>query len=225
MIIPKYKNHWIVYFDILGFQNYINATVDNESTLLEIVNDYELVLREIEKKTSYYPGHELGCTWFSDTFIIFSKDDGIKSYTIIQQAATHLLATLLYKQIPLRGALSFGKMYINEEKNIFLGPALIEAYKYGEDQNWINFTITPSAKNEILRCGLNPLHHSFTDSSNCFRQMPSEDTYSYTFCSGSASFDSPHISILQSMVQMAPSEAVKKYENTIRHIKRFWKKL
>ena len=51
---------------------------------------------------------------------------------------------LILKEIPVRGSLSIGDLYTLQRKNIFIGKALIDAYEYGEKQNWLGFILTPS---------------------------------------------------------------------------------
>ena len=221
----EYNNSWIVYFDILGFRERVIKSSYNQINLFILFEDYELILKEIREKTSIYKNVNVGHAWFSDTFLIFSKDNSIQSYVILLQCATLLMEKLLYKQIPMRGAISFGQMIIDEEKKIYMGPALIDAYKYAEDQNWINFVITPSAKAEIIKNGLNPSHHNFTENESCFKNLSPLDTYSYTYCRGSANFDSPHIRNLESMKKTVPNEVKIKYDNTINLIKKCWRKI
>jgi len=53
------------------------------------------------------------------------------------------------KGIPLRGAMAFGELYVDKENDIFFGKALVEAYRFGEHQDWIGFLLTPSAEAQM----------------------------------------------------------------------------
>jgi len=101
--------------------------------------------------------------WFSDSFLIYTKDGSEKSYVLIQQVSKHFLESNIYIRVPLRGATSYGDLYMDEENSIFLGHSLIEAYTYCEDQDWINIILTPSATIKAQKMGFTPSHHSFTN--------------------------------------------------------------
>ena len=56
--------------------------------------------------------------------------------------------------------------YADKESNTFFGPALIEAYHYGENQDWIGFVLTPSAINQMtaINCPANKrLNYAYWD--------------------------------------------------------------
>ena len=82
--IPKYKDAWVAFFDILGFKSLIQKS-NTESGLYLIVDNYHEILNDLKKRCSYYEGLELNYTWFSDSFMIYSKDGSEQSYAIIQQ--------------------------------------------------------------------------------------------------------------------------------------------
>lgn len=88
-------------------------------------------------------------TWFSDTFLAYTLDDSYESFISIAHGVSLTCATLVMKRRPLRGALGTGRIYAEQKKNIFVGSGLIDAYKYGEKQNWIGFVITPKAEEKF----------------------------------------------------------------------------
>jgi len=45
--------------------------------------------------------------------------------------------------------MSVGDFYADPKNNIYFGRALIEAYTYGENQDWIGLLLTPSAIEKI----------------------------------------------------------------------------
>jgi hypothetical protein len=50
--------------------------------------------------------------------------------------------------MPLRGAITYGEIYVNTEKNIFLGQALTRAYELEESQQWIGVMIDSNLKDK-----------------------------------------------------------------------------
>jgi len=47
-----------------------------------------------------------------------------------------------------------GELYTQKKKNIFLGRALIDAYEYGEKQNWLGFILTPKVYERLKNTDL-----------------------------------------------------------------------
>ena len=58
--------------------------------------------------------------------------------------AWRLLQLLLGSHFPVRGAVTRGPMYVNEQLNVFLGEALVRAYELEQQQQWIGVAIDPS---------------------------------------------------------------------------------
>jgi hypothetical protein len=108
-----------------------------------IIQDYENILQDLDLKASGKRKFGIDYSWFSDIFLIFAKDDSLESFAFIEKASRLFFQRLILRNIPLRGALTVGELYTQKEKNIFLGKGIIDAYKYGECQNWIGFILTP----------------------------------------------------------------------------------
>jgi hypothetical protein len=57
--------------------------------------------------------------------------------------------SLIQKQIPVRGALSYGEFYVDKKQGVFFGKALVEAYEVAESCNWLGFVLCPSATSRM----------------------------------------------------------------------------
>ncbi|OGP52910.1 MAG: hypothetical protein A2Y65_10165 [Deltaproteobacteria bacterium RBG_13_52_11] len=57
----------------------------------------------------------------------------------------------------MRGALACGGFYADGRNRIYLGEALLEAYEWGENQDWIGFILAPSAASLFDALHLPPL--------------------------------------------------------------------
>ena len=148
-------NCWVAYFDILGFSKRVNELKEHLDVFVKVY--YEDILAEIKgrsRRISQALRNEIRYAWFSDTFIFFSKDAGPQSYISIELLSREFLNSQIYARHPLRGALSVGEFYSEKEKDIFVGPALIDAYKYAERQNWIGFVLTPKACGNLNQHGI-----------------------------------------------------------------------
>ncbi len=149
-------NSWITYFDILGFKQKIS---EFESSYgyghldLFLQNFYGELIEELKSKREYQPD-KVFITWFSDTFIFFTRDNSKESFTHISKPAEHFCQFALKKSWPLRGAIGFGQLYADKPNNIFLGSGLIDAYENAEKQNWIGLVVTPKANGRLGQLGV-----------------------------------------------------------------------
>ncbi len=142
-LAERTRERCLSFFDILGFENLVK-----KKELDLIIAVYKEVLSVLEEKVSKKRIHGIDSAWFSDSFIIYSKDDSKESFGLTEQASRLFFEKMLLKKIPLRGALTIGSLYTQKENNIFLGQAIIDAYNYSEgrnSQNWIGFILTPRA--------------------------------------------------------------------------------
>jgi hypothetical protein len=119
------KNYFIAYFDILGFENMVSQ--DNKKKdliLLTMINDCISNSKEVItlfNKTGNKT--DIKFKVFSDNFVFCTEKD----YTSLLSMIAILQSTFLPYNIFIRGTLSYGKIYFNEE--FIYGKGLIEAYK------------------------------------------------------------------------------------------------
>lgn len=198
-----FPNRWLAYFDILGFSQLIKST--HPDIILELYNE-ALDLFENEKKDT-----GLSSLHFSDTFIFYSSDDTPESYTWIQLVASKFMHSCLKKHIPMRGAITVGEFYVDSEKGIYMGKALIEAYHEAESQDWIGLILTKSAEEKVVgKYALNPAFHNFP-----MVAVPKKNQlHAYSF-KGNTTY---LVNILQQMQDKAPDKDKVKYQNTIDHL-------
>lgn len=132
------KTRWLGYFDLLGTSELIRA---GKATTVFLA--YQDALKELGEWQGRHA--EVNHAWFSDTFILFTEDDSIESFGAIERVCRWFVSSLLLRQIPVRGSMSCGKLYVDHSNSIYLGRALLEAYEWGECQDWIGFLLCPSS--------------------------------------------------------------------------------
>ena len=133
---------WVVYFDLLGAKELIRSR-----HVLEVFTIYAQAIEQASRKL--HSRNVVRHTWFSDTFLMFSENNSISDFAHIEQAARLFAVGLIHRKIPFRGAISCGYFYGDFISNIYFGDALIEAYTYGEIQDWIGFVLCPSAVSRL----------------------------------------------------------------------------
>jgi hypothetical protein len=131
-----YRSYWVAYFDLLGFESRVRAM----PRVWPVLEEYPTVLSEIRGHSA-----EVSCTWFSDTFLFHTPDDACQSFSGIEDACECFFYRMIKKRIPVRGCLTIGDFYEDMSDRVLIGPALIEAYKLVEGQDWLGFVLSPDA--------------------------------------------------------------------------------
>ncbi len=142
-----YTARWVCYLDLLGFTELVK-----KKDWFSVASCYDKAIENCTRDFGFLP--EVEKTWFSDTFLFYSVDSTGSSFAAIEATTRWFIYWLIYWGIPVRGAMSCGDFYADKANNIFFGPALIEAYQYGDNQDWIGFVLSPSAVKQMATIGL-----------------------------------------------------------------------
>lgn len=124
----KYSKKYVLLLDILGFRAIVEQKLKTPD---EIYNIVKLCKDSMTKSNA-----EL--FYFSDTFVLLidppqQSEDTLNTYMIIYYMIIYMLiqnilGALIDNKILVRGALTFGDVYYNENDKILFGPAFIRAY-------------------------------------------------------------------------------------------------
>src|SRR3989338_189212 len=158
MKILAFPDRWIAYFDVLGWKDMVKKVQEGKMTLDFLLTIYQGALRDSEQ---LLPPAKIDHAHFSDTFIFYSMDDTDGSYAWIQSVAKNFIRRGLQNRVPFRGAIAFGGVYADRKSGSYLGPALIEAYKEAEQQDWIGLVLAETAEKKIQGYNLKPQRHQF----------------------------------------------------------------
>jgi hypothetical protein len=139
-------NRWLGYFDLLGVKD-LYKTRNNISIFVAI----STAIEQLKERATAWDNVEY--VWFSDTFIVYTADDSGESFVAIDEISQCFFYFLIDSEIPVRGAMSSDAFYADKENDLFFGKALIEAYEYGEAQDWIGFLLCPSAERRLDQLG------------------------------------------------------------------------
>lgn len=215
----RYRDRWFAYLDLLGFTNLVQS-----GDIEKVLPVYSEALKRMRTACRFGKG-EVGLlnSWFSDTFIIYSRSDSLDDFAHLESAARNFFQLLLLKNIPVRGCISHGKLYSQAKQNVFIGEALIEAHIYGEALDWVGFCLAPSVE-EKLKHDL-PLdkrvHYRKVSDRDILRKAPVDHLYAFAFNNGTVNGKNPYRTALQTMKTDAPPEASQKYVNSLAFLDRF----
>lgn len=87
---------------------------------------------------------------FSDTIIIYSNADSPRDFLAIFTAVVNLFSKALHLRVPIRIGISKGIFYADEQRSMYAGPALIEAYDIGEASQWLGIVLSASAAKDAI---------------------------------------------------------------------------
>ncbi len=150
----------IAIFDILGFREIV------QSTKLEKLP--EIVKKTLNLSKGPLISYDLvGSIFFSDTIVLYglSGEDFLDESWIIV-SSSNLLNMSARFGIPIRGALTYGDIYINLREKTVIGPALVKGYDLEQKQNWMGAIIDPDYEDRFNRGLLtlpNTLHNNLIE--------------------------------------------------------------
>ena len=78
---------------------------------------------------------------FSDTILLFTKGDDSDDLRGLLIVCLELFAQVLHGSIPVRMGIAHGLFVFNGDEGLFVGPPLVEAYKLGEEAQWIGAVV------------------------------------------------------------------------------------
>ena len=145
------NNCWVACCDILGFKNRVEGFEEQAGVgyLNVFVNNFYSKIIDALKRRRQYDRDKVFFTWFSDTFMFFTRDDSEDAFGSMHNSFDIFCWEVISSGWPLRGAIGFGQLYADVSKNLFLGSGIINAYEYAEKQNWIGSIVTPEANNRL----------------------------------------------------------------------------
>jgi len=150
----------VAFLDILGFRKLVDST-STEELGSRFSNVIGLVLRQLNQPLAglqggptLFPQHPPGDPWcisyaFSDSIILISNDDSEDSAFELLVYALRVTQLLIASKLPVRGAISYGDMYVDQTTALFLGKALTQAYALEQKQNWIGVAIDDSVPEQF----------------------------------------------------------------------------
>lgn len=209
----RYRKRWFCYLDLLGFTSLVH-----DKNIERVIPLYKQALEHLKEQAK--PKKRLGViySWFSDTFIIYSRDDTEREFSYVEQVGRLFFQKLILHNIPVRGAITHGALYSQSSENIFVGPALIDAYNYAEKQAWLGFILTPNVFKRLENTPLSlekGLHYRPVTEPGIICYEPSTPVYAFAFNNGSVNGNNPYLARLEGMKMTAPADAKAKYERTI----------
>jgi hypothetical protein len=151
-----YGDRLICYLDIMGLKNRIKASETDErqaarvkatlEMLSQSVEEAQRLLRELQPAGSQEKAPEVTYQMFSDTVVLCADRVDGTSLLYLLYAIGLMQARLTTRRTFLRGAVTVGKHYQEQERrlNVMFGPAYTEAYDIAENlAGWPRVLVHP----------------------------------------------------------------------------------
>jgi len=146
----------LAFIDILGFSDKVQEIgletiyAIYRSDVLEAVQEKSkeslITCRVPEEDGTISTGvciRPISSAWFSDTILLWAKyESAIVDWFLYN--VNDLFCRLLAKNIPVRGAISFGDAILRPDDGIFLGQPIIDGARCEAAQQWLGITFGPS---------------------------------------------------------------------------------
>lgn len=130
-----------MYLDIMGFKDKIKETKFND-----LQQQFDTLCNNWKRRVSpMLEGGHMKHFQFSDSIILFTDCSDDKSLNLIARAGIIIMQEAMKLGFPINGALSKGEFSFDEEKQIFFGEALVNAYQLQLSMFYYGISVHPSA--------------------------------------------------------------------------------
>jgi hypothetical protein len=133
--LVKGKSLDAVVDDVLGwFRQALHHSI-NKNGWPEIVPTFD----EIDKNS------KIGLAWFSDTILLFTREDTDESLQELLQTVGWLLFETMHYTTRMRAGIAYGDAFIDPKNAMYVGVPIIEAHELEQQQQWSGAALTASA--------------------------------------------------------------------------------
>lgn len=139
---------YVVYLDIMGFKDLVSRTKHEAIyEMMKKINER----KQFNSKVNWGKTNSelVKTTTYSDSIMIYSKDDSYESLYSTICTTSGLTNDLLTEGIPHKGALAFGIMTLDTQNSIFFGQPLIDAFLLEGEINFYGILVHGSAEIKI----------------------------------------------------------------------------
>jgi len=143
---------FVCFLDIMGFKDMVMR--NSHETIYKMLEEFSKHRTTLEipnplPEELNFESDPLKTVSFSDSIVIFTKNDSKGCLEILTYAASWLFAKAVESGIPLKGVISHGEMSVNISRQIFFGQPLIDAYLLEEDVTFYGIVIHNTAEKII----------------------------------------------------------------------------
>lgn len=150
---------FVAHVDILGMSTLVEADAERAWNLLTALADVRDSISSLQ--VDFAPTGELLNAWettqtvtFSDTIIYFTKGSSLSELRALIVLMVEVLHQAMCRCVPVRIGIALGQFFVNFDRSMYAGPALVEAYRVGESSQWIGISLAKSVASLASSIGL-----------------------------------------------------------------------
>jgi hypothetical protein len=147
----------VAVFDILGYRQLIKETRPQD--LFHIASLAQFLGGDCAVDPSI-----IGSFVFSDTIVLYGqKGHHQLEAAMLAVSCSNLLGVSARRGWSLRGALTFGHLYIDHKANAIVGPAIVKAMELESAQEWMGAIVDPDFNDlyqDAMKTAPEPLHNN-----------------------------------------------------------------
>jgi hypothetical protein len=127
----------------------VQQLIDGDLSLFRCLVGFSVAQREmpqlLPELKALREQHRVGFAWFSDTVVIYATSDDDASCSNVLETVGWLLFTTMSVQTRLRVGIGYGQFFADTINEIYVGPALVEAYELERAQEWSGAALSQNA--------------------------------------------------------------------------------
>jgi hypothetical protein len=137
-------NRFVAFIDILGFKDLVMRST--HKAIYDMLNKISKEKKRLENLNTdidllkLIGNGEIYTVSFSDSIVLFSKNDDGENFRLFLVAVRWLFATSIENNIPMKGGIAHGKISLNKSEQIYFGQPIIDAYMIEEEVNYLGIT-------------------------------------------------------------------------------------
>lgn len=143
---------FVAFLDLLGFKDKVMRKTHQEiyDELSKISRLKELVEKKssLKSKKRFWDA-DVYVVSFSDSIVIFSKNDSFENFEYFLIALRALFSNSIREKIALKGGFAHGEISLNKAEQIYFGQPIIDAYLIEEDVNYLGVVAHSSIDNYL----------------------------------------------------------------------------
>ena len=143
-------NRYVCVIDIMGFKDMVaRLSAEEIYKMMKSIKDWrqESIIKAFQDLVE----SAIKTTTYSDSIMIYSKNDSSESFLTFGMAVSSFSNTLLTNGIPYKGAAAFGLMTVDDINSIYFGQPLIDAYLLQEELAFYGIVVHASVEAELHR--------------------------------------------------------------------------
>jgi hypothetical protein len=132
---------FVAFFDILGFKDRVMRE-SHEKIYKDLagiqVNEKKLEkVLENQAVKNIFNNSEIYVVKFSDSVVLFSKNDTIDNFILFLISARFLFYSFLKRNFLVKGGMAYGEISLDKENQLYFGQPIIDAFLLEEEVNYI----------------------------------------------------------------------------------------